>query len=1054
MRKHFLILMLLSLLPLAGWAAEPAVTAAPAAAAVVAYNQSAQALITAGTATTGNTLHYAVVDAGAAAPTTSEGSTTVPSKTNAGSYDVYYWTVDDTSDAASDMVKITVTIPKAGTITVKALNPTMVYGGTAPAVEDYYEITAGAFLAGESVATLGHPVSVPSIETDEAGNKAFTLVANEYTNYDVALTVPSGTLTISRKAITVTTAAIEDFTYGTATPTFSVADYSAGLVGDDELEGTPEFVIKQGDEVITASPLPQGTYDVYPSGLENDNYNITFAKASFTVNKKALAPGMIAAMASKIYNGANQKPTLTVADGDLLKASDYTVSWTGPVGAIADPNAADAFKTAGTYTVTLSGAGNYKTPAGSAEEPAATATYVINKKTLHIKTKNVEKPYKGTGTPYTVTASADYLTFVDLEDGDAADYDGLTVALGAVDGLTTGEDAGVYPINVTLNETDYENDNDLYANYTPELGSIGKFTITPKEIEIIANDIQKNYGETDTYAAGKLATACTAGSTTAGTAKLVGTLATGDAISTLPTLTREAGETAKDYELTPSAVVIKNGDKDNTKNYTITYTPGKFTIVAGGFTIWADDKTSVFGEELKTLTATISGIPAEDAAKIQASVNAALSVPATAKNRGSYVISIDKNNIDFSPIADLYDIDAVAVVPGNYTITPAPLKIKAATQALNVGDEVKAASAETIEFVTEGVSDEDKAQVITHVTLAFSDASPAVPVTTGELTADAIASGWTEAGAASTAEAYKGIWNSGIKITATAYNALTTANYTLNPAVAAGAEAAAGKLVVTAAANTVTLDGYISSSADVTTNIAALTDNDGKKANVKFANRSLTKEQWGVMVLPFATTVREISNAFGYAVVDLIDPSKGDENNAYFKIHMGEIPANTPFMVKTDGAVNLATAGTTVSGVEHVVFTGKTIVKDVDAEGKTSGVDGAAGTKFYGVYKPVTLSHNYQWFISDGAWSKKDEGKTTTVRAIRAFLQLPETADVAAARVFIEEPDGTVTAIKAVNVDGLEVSNGSWYTLGGIKLQGQPTEKGVYIHNGKKVVIK
>ena len=29
-----------------------------------------------------------------------------------------------------------------------------------------------------------------------------------------------------------------------------------------------------------------------------------------------------------------------------------------------------------------------------------------------------------------------------------------------------------------------------------------------------------------------------------------------------------------------------------------------------------------------------------------------------------------------------------------------------------------------------------------------------------------------------------------------------------------------------------------------------------------------------------------------------------------------------------------------------------------------------------------------------------------------------------------------------------------WYTLNGIRLQGAPTEKGVYINNGKKIVIK
>ena len=29
-----------------------------------------------------------------------------------------------------------------------------------------------------------------------------------------------------------------------------------------------------------------------------------------------------------------------------------------------------------------------------------------------------------------------------------------------------------------------------------------------------------------------------------------------------------------------------------------------------------------------------------------------------------------------------------------------------------------------------------------------------------------------------------------------------------------------------------------------------------------------------------------------------------------------------------------------------------------------------------------------------------------------------------------------------------------WYTLNGVKLQGVPTEKGIYIRNGKKMVIK
>jgi hypothetical protein len=37
--------------------------------------------------------------------------------------------------------------------------------------------------------------------------------------------------------------------------------------------------------------------------------------------------------------------------------------------------------------------------------------------------------------------------------------------------------------------------------------------------------------------------------------------------------------------------------------------------------------------------------------------------------------------------------------------------------------------------------------------------------------------------------------------------------------------------------------------------------------------------------------------------------------------------------------------------------------------------------------------------------------------------------------------------MKAYNAEG-------WYTVNGIKLQSAPTEKGVYINNGKKVVVK
>ncbi len=53
----------------------------------------------------------------------------------------------------------------------------------------------------------------------------------------------------------------------------------------------------------------------------------------------------------------------------------------------------------------------------------------------------------------------------------------------------------------------------------------------------------------------------------------------------------------------------------------------------------------------------------------------------------------------------------------------------------------------------------------------------------------------------------------------------------------------------------------------------------------------------------------------------------------------------------------------------------------------------------------------------------------------------------------IGDGDGTTGINTLPNDDGEDMS-GNWYTLDGRKLQGKPTQKGVYISNGKKMVIK
>lgn len=65
--------------------------------------------------------------------------------------------------------------------------------------------------------------------------------------------------------------------------------------------------------------------------------------------------------------------------------------------------------------------------------------------------------------------------------------------------------------------------------------------------------------------------------------------------------------------------------------------------------------------------------------------------------------------------------------------------------------------------------------------------------------------------------------------------------------------------------------------------------------------------------------------------------------------------------------------------------------------------------------------------------------------------QLPETI-----KVRLIGANGEVTSIGSLQTKTGEVTfdRDAWYTLEGVQLNGKPTRKGIYVNNGKKVIIK
>ena len=234
---------------------------------------------------------------------------------------------------------------------------------------------------------------------------------------------------------------------------------------------------------------------------------------------------------------------------------------------------------------------------------------------------------------------------------------------------------------------------------------------------------------------------------------------------------------------------------------------------------------------------------------------------------------------------------------------------------------------------------------------------------------------------------------------------------------------------------------------DAHTNTAAklIEQNDGKFVNVKFSDFPMIAEKWYPLVLPFATSVKEVSAAFGYAIVNVFEGLNAN-GDIKFKLWMGDIPANQPFIVKVYQDMNMADA--------TVVFNNALIENGEPVQGDASSV------QFVGTYtgKVDGFRSNEYYFSTNAAYNEYYKGNDTNMTYLRPlgayFVDNTPNAASESRSIVIEEIDGSTTAIQGFTQDGTSVDAEGWYTLGGVKLQSAPTESGVYIKNGKKVVIK
>ena len=230
-------------------------------------------------------------------------------------------------------------------------------------------------------------------ETKDAGT--YTVVISNKTGADYAFSgKTTADYTIKPKALTIM-AKDKTIKYGDEAANDGVT--YEGFVNSETasvLGGTLSYAYKtkedgSGDAYTKTSPV--GTYYIIPSGLTSANYDITFKAGKLTVSNSpvviggdddASATATIEVSPKEFtYNGKDQKPEvkITLKDGNKdIPATEYDVKYKDAKG-----TAMSDTKNAGTYTLEIAN----KEGADYAFSGKTTASYTIKQKALTVTAK-------------------------------------------------------------------------------------------------------------------------------------------------------------------------------------------------------------------------------------------------------------------------------------------------------------------------------------------------------------------------------------------------------------------------------------------------------------------------------------------------------------------------------------------------------------------------------------------------------------------------------------------------------------------------------------------
>ncbi|WP_278695410.1 hypothetical protein [Leyella stercorea] len=215
-----------------------------------------------------------------------------------------------------------------------------------------------------------------------------------------------------------------------------------------------------------------------------------------------------------------------------------------------------------------------------------------------------------------------------------------------------------------------------------------------------------------------------------------------------------------------------------------------------------------------------------------------------------------------------------------------------------------------------------------------------------------------------------------------------------------------------------------------------------ENANVTL-QRTLSKDYWNTFCVPFALDAEQVTQYFGEGTQLRTYEGNCNNNIVYFAT-VDNIEAGKPYIMKPGNTV-----------VQNPTFEGVSMVATgLDKNGNPQAVGDASTVQMKGIYNKILLNTDKtELFLGDNDlfYYPIDDIDARTIGGLRAYFIVPQGTDIKKLRANL---DGTPTSLDTIF--DTEESNAPVYNLQGqcVGNSLRALKSGIYIQNGKKVVVK